>query len=185
MALDDALLQEAEAARDRAARLKAELEAARLSITRLEREFSRAKVEYGDAIRALHGAGGTVPELAAALGVSEDAVHTVVARRQEGYTPVLQCSFCGTPDDEHHNLIAGPGVYICNDCVSLAYRVAAGGAEERPVAMRAVPEEEAATCSFCGKSRRMIRHLLENARARICDECLELCDEILAEGYGI
>jgi ATP-dependent Clp protease ATP-binding subunit ClpX len=32
---------------------------------------------------------------------------------------VLCCSFCGTPDDRVDRLIAGPGVYICNNCVGL------------------------------------------------------------------
>lgn len=186
MALDEARLREAEAARDRAARLKAELEAARLSIVRLETRLSRARVEYGDAIRALHGAGATVPELADALGLTEPDVRKVVeGQEREEYAPVLNCSFCGVPHNEKRNLVAGPGVYICNDCVSLAHRVAAGASEERLVAMRAVTEDASATCSFCTKRSRQVRHLLESARARICDECLQLCDEILAEEYGI
>jgi len=30
------------------------------------------------------------------------------------------CSFCLKPDSEVAKLIAGPGVYICNECVDLA-----------------------------------------------------------------
>ena len=29
------------------------------------------------------------------------------------------CSFCGKAQDEVYRLIAGPGVYICNECVEL------------------------------------------------------------------
>ena len=36
----------------------------------------------------------------------------------EGYSPV-RCSFCGKPDDQVARLIAGPGVFICNECVAL------------------------------------------------------------------
>jgi len=33
--------------------------------------------------------------------------------------PVLTCSFCGKSQSDVAKLIAGPGVYICNECVSL------------------------------------------------------------------
>jgi len=32
---------------------------------------------------------------------------------------LLQCSFCGKPQDQVQKLIAGPGIYICNECVNL------------------------------------------------------------------
>jgi ATP-dependent Clp protease ATP-binding subunit ClpX len=32
---------------------------------------------------------------------------------------VLRCSFCGKSRDETQRLIAGPGVYICDECVGL------------------------------------------------------------------
>jgi hypothetical protein len=31
----------------------------------------------------------------------------------------LRCSFCAKPSSEVQKLIAGPGVYICNECVGL------------------------------------------------------------------
>lgn len=34
-------------------------------------------------------------------------------------TPILRCSFCGKSEAEVNRLIAGPGVFICNECVSL------------------------------------------------------------------
>lgn len=33
--------------------------------------------------------------------------------------PRLHCSFCGKSDRDVRRLIAGPGVYICNECVDL------------------------------------------------------------------
>ncbi len=33
--------------------------------------------------------------------------------------PKLKCSFCGKNQDQVHKLIAGPDVYICNNCVEL------------------------------------------------------------------
>jgi ClpX C4-type zinc finger/Clp amino terminal domain, pathogenicity island component len=37
-------------------------------------------------------------------------------------------------------------------------------------------------CSFCGKSQRQVEKLIGGPGVYICDECIELCNEILAEG---
>ena len=31
----------------------------------------------------------------------------------------LECSFCGASQDQVRKLIAGPGVYICDQCIDL------------------------------------------------------------------
>jgi ATP-dependent Clp protease ATP-binding subunit ClpX len=36
-----------------------------------------------------------------------------------------KCSFCGKPKNEVSKLIAGPGVYICNECVGLCNEIIA------------------------------------------------------------
>jgi ClpX C4-type zinc finger len=36
---------------------------------------------------------------------------------------VASCSFCGKPNTEVARLVAGPGVCICNECVSLSQQV--------------------------------------------------------------
>jgi hypothetical protein len=33
---------------------------------------------------------------------------------------IVSCSFCGKPDSKVQQLVAGPGVYICNECVELS-----------------------------------------------------------------
>lgn len=35
----------------------------------------------------------------------------------------VYCSFCGKPQSEAKKLIAGPGVYICDECISLCHEV--------------------------------------------------------------
>ncbi|MBQ6830015.1 MAG: ATP-dependent Clp protease ATP-binding subunit ClpX [Clostridia bacterium] len=37
------------------------------------------------------------------------------------------CSFCGKAADEVYRLIAGPGVYICNECIELCSDILTGG----------------------------------------------------------
>ena len=35
----------------------------------------------------------------------------------------LHCSFCGKSQDEVKKLIAGPMVYICNECIELCNEI--------------------------------------------------------------
>ena len=37
------------------------------------------------------------------------------------------------------------------------------------------------TCSFCGKSQREVKKLIAGPSVYICDECIELCNDIIAE----
>jgi ATP-dependent Clp protease ATP-binding subunit ClpX len=36
---------------------------------------------------------------------------------------VLKCSFCQKTEDQIEKLVAGPEVYICNECVAIAARI--------------------------------------------------------------
>jgi len=47
------------------------------------------------------------------------------------YGTVLHCSFCGKSQDEVRKLIAGPTVYICDECIELCNEIIAEEAEER------------------------------------------------------
>ena len=46
----------------------------------------------------------------------------------------LRCSFCGKRDEEVSKLVAGPRVYICDECVAIASRIMDGDADggQRP-----------------------------------------------------
>ena len=37
------------------------------------------------------------------------------------------------------------------------------------------------TCSFCGKSQKQVKKLIAGGGVFICDECIELCNEIIEE----
>jgi hypothetical protein len=46
------------------------------------------------------------------------------------------------------------------------------------------------SCSFCGKARREVRKLIAGPEVWICNECIELCNDVLREeldgwDYGI
>ena len=46
-------------------------------------------------------------------------------------TATLRCSFCGKSQKQVTKLVAGPGVYICDQCVDLCVQIIA---KERPKA---------------------------------------------------
>ena len=39
-------------------------------------------------------------------------------------------------------------------------------------------------CSFCGKNQKEVKKLIAGPTVYICDECIELCNDIIAEEYG-
>ena len=42
---------------------------------------------------------------------------------EENNTENLSCNFCGKSRDDVQKLIAGPGVYICDECVTISYEI--------------------------------------------------------------
>jgi hypothetical protein len=46
--------------------------------------------------------------------------------------PKLQCSFCGKDQTKVQKLIAGPGVFICDECVDLSAQIIAEETGDRP-----------------------------------------------------
>ena len=41
--------------------------------------------------------------------------------------------------------------------------------------------EKVLYCSFCGKSQHEVKKLIAGPTVYICDECIELCNDIIAE----
>jgi hypothetical protein len=192
MGLDPELVREAERAKEQ------------LAVA--QHSAYRAKVDYHQAIRRLHAAGGSLREIAEALRLSHERVHQIIEeaaeptrrrrwrrRPQRLSGPLGPCSFCGRPREECSKLIAGPQVFICDPCVLQATRLAAGAAVEGKVEgpLRLEPPGSQDRCSFCGEEAGEVRHLVASGLAvpagkfgdlpRICDKCLDLCLEILAE----
>ena len=109
----------------------------------------------------------------------------------------LSCSFCGKTQKQVKKLLAGivgPRAFICNDCVSRAHAVIAdpGLTAPTPIStIQMVNDAGAEQCSFCGKRRDQTAGLVmssaqtgRNTAATICNECLDLCTEIITEELG-
>jgi hypothetical protein len=169
-----------------------------------ERDVEVARAEFHRAVRRLHLHGSSLRELAAGLGLSHQRVHQIVeeaggsrrririgdSSRSRTRSPQLSCTFCGKPQNQVRKLIAGPGVFICVGCVTLARHVIADGqtATTARGPVHLVPEQQSrARCNFCGKQRYQVTAQAgipteqPNGHAIICDQCLALCDEIITD----
>jgi ATP-dependent protease Clp ATPase subunit len=88
------------------------------------------------------------------------------------------CTFCDRPPAAVTTLVAGPAVYICNDCIARAGQVIAGGTD--PDGRLAREANARARCSFC-QIRRSKTTAMVTGPAKICRECLELCRQIVEQ----
>jgi len=99
----------------------------------------------------------------------------------------LTCSFCGRPQGNGCKLIAGPGVYICDLCIVLSDEVLSVGEQRANDRIQVVPVgsiEAETKCSFCGRKRALVAGLASGPAVQICNECVDLCKEILDEERG-
>jgi len=172
--------------------LLSEAKIAEADLIEAEHAADVARAEFHRAVRRLHLAGASLREIATWLGLSHQRVHQIVEAaggsrrwRKGGKIPRPgPCSFCGRTAEKVKTLIAGPGVYICDRCITLASQAIAPGEPAGATAAGIAPAAEGAItekCSFCGKRRRQVSGLATAGSARICAECLDLCHEIVAE----
>src|ERR1700751_2592637 len=148
MALDESLLDQAKTAEAR--------------VIDAEHEVKGARAEFHRVVRHLQLAGGSLRELAPALGLSHQRVHQIVesAGGSRRWSPrrvrrrPAECTFCGRPEQDAGPLIAGPGVHICAGCAALASDALAAEGPGSPGPLHAVPAGDVRErCSFCGKYR--------------------------------
>jgi hypothetical protein len=172
--------------------LLAKARAAGANLEEVERQVLLARAEYHTAVRRIHLAGGSLREIAEALNLSHQRVQQMVngaggswwsrVWRARNVKRDAVCTFCERPPSELAALIAGPDVYICDDCVGQAQTVAglksaAPQGEGRPlIAMELAKDGDRTRCSFCGKGERTA---VKTASANICGECLGVCQDIL------
>jgi hypothetical protein len=157
-----------------------------------------AKANFHRAVRRLHLSGASLRELAAALNLSHQRVHQIVGTAGGGrrwtrsgpLQPGLACSFCGRTQRKARKLVAGPDVYICEECVDTAETVIRSGQTALDSLNNVSDDTAQRRCSFCGKRRYQVKGLVVSVGspagklaedASICAECLGLCREIFAD----
>jgi len=100
-----------------------------------------------------------------------------------------RCTFCGKARDEVRLLIGGtkvyrgPRLFICDECVALDVDVLLAHGIDIPALGSPGPPSSRSDvkCSFCGKSDRQVQKLISGPGVYICDECVDLCVDILDE----
>jgi ClpX C4-type zinc finger len=75
--------------------------------------------------------------LAGAVDARLEPVHRseegVMSKSWPGRRVAVRCSFCGRDKEQVRKLVAGPGVYICDQCVELCNQVLAdAGGQDTP-----------------------------------------------------
>jgi hypothetical protein len=159
--------------------------AAGAALAEAERQVLMSRAEYHTAIRRLHQAGGSLREIADGLSLSHQRVQQIVSaaggswwqlwRGRRGKRDAV-CTWCDRPPSEIAKLIAGPNVFICDDCIAAA--------EKRLRSPRATverglqPARVSHRCGFCSRRANRDRSLVLGATS-ICSDCLRACREIL------
>ena len=79
---------------------------------------------------------------------------------------IVACSFCGKSQDEVRKMIAGPTVYICDECVDLCSDI---------IAQETLMETPGATwaCPICQQPRTRSDTLRLSETRRVCRPCAE------------
>ncbi|GAA4558984.1 ClpX C4-type zinc finger protein [Planotetraspora kaengkrachanensis] len=161
--------------------------------TEAQDHAEQAKNAYHQAVRRLHLSGSSLHEIAEALDISHQRVHQIIEAtggtagwrsRRKPADPA--CGFCGAGKTEVNRLVAGPAVFICDACVSLACRVVddAGRPDAPRAHLELVALPSALSCSFCNKPATDVTALVTGGGVRICDGCARFGEEIIAAQAG-
>ncbi|HEX4301389.1 MAG TPA: ClpX C4-type zinc finger protein [Rhizomicrobium sp.] len=83
---------------------------------------------------------------------------------------ILYCSFCRKSQHEVKKLIAGPAVYICDDCVGLCVKVIEDTSDPDPTKPIAMAWEDMPTAQFLtilGAQDRMYREVRDRVQQTV------------------
>jgi hypothetical protein len=199
MGLDTELVRDAEAARQRLIQSQHAAEQAKADYHHAIRRLHVAGGSLREIAQVLRLSHQRVHQIIDDAAEPEPRRQWWRRRGRRLQPPAGPCAFCGRSREECTNMIEGPGIFICDACVARASRLAAGSAAEvaevevgAAAPMLVEPSGSEAECNFCEKHmQRLVAGSVASApvgkvgkvgrRPRICDECLAMCEEILAE----
>jgi len=111
------------------------------------------------------------------LPVSRSIVDTPAALKRSRCKQAGACRDRGLRRVTDRTRSQGP---TCSNLKRKGVRPKPTKAKERPLA-RPTDSNEQLLCSFCGKSQRQVKKLIAGPGVYICDECIDLCNEIIDE----
>jgi hypothetical protein len=131
------------------------------------------------------GAPGTPGGAPGTPGAGDGELDGAVGTRSK---QVPACSFCGQVPGPAQKILAGTDAHICDECAVMAASLltTAGQATTATATATAAmvkldSHAVGQRCSFCRKPFYQVAGLAAAGDARICVECLELCQEVFAE----
>jgi hypothetical protein len=112
--------------------------------------------------------------------------------QKEGDQPI-RCSFCSKAANDVRKLIAGPTVFICDECVELCVDIIADDFGKSRLASYSAEEQKrsdhmvaalgrAVACSLCGRPASANEVLAIGDRGVLCGECADAIEDALGGG---
>ena len=159
-------------------------------IKEAEIQLEKAKDEFHQSIRRMHVEGMSYREIASTVNLSHQRVHQIIdAQKSSGLKWIpdagkkLACSFCKGTSEQVAKLVAGPNVYICDECTKNCASVldSRKSLKSKKNKCKLVAESEDKRCSFCGNQSGGKREIVSSKRSQICNQCLELTITVIAE----
>lgn len=104
----------------------------------------------------------------------------------DGRSVEPRCSFCDKTSSDDVTLIAGPSVFICNECVDVCVDILVqrrDSSDVPPVGATGVDRllrERARACGLCG--RLALAVLPIESRGVLCGECADAVEDALSRG---
>src|SRR2546425_11988444 len=94
------------------------------------------------------------------------------SRPSSGETPLLHCSFCNKSQRDVRKLIAGPNVYICDECVEICLDIVSESRKDgAPIEEPAWPRSRAFSCALCRLPVTVAESIVVENRGLICPGC--------------
>ena len=93
--------------------------------------------------------------------------------------PKLNCSFCGKSQDEVRKLIAGPNVYICDECVDLCNDILERESEQESAGEKTAPVHSIASCSLCKLPKDVTELRMIGEKGVLCIECIDTVRSVI------
>lgn len=102
----------------------------------------------------------------------------------------MKCSFCGKSDEQVRKLVAGPHVFICDECITACVDILASDARfsvtptdvERVETLAAKLPDGTRPCGLCGADTPATKLLPVDGREPICGTCADAIEDALARG---
>ena len=116
--------------------------------------------------------------------------------RKSGEAEVMRCSFCDKPQNDVRKLIAGPSVFICDECVQVGVDIIADDSRFEARRNGASPPPDSVQrgqvalsssssiilrCALCKMPLISDEALLVDARGALCPGCTGAIEAALAE----